>query len=119
MAQESVVKHETLFTDRSRAFVKVGNTWYDTNKELQPIVDQPFLAGRISEVLSYDEYVAQFGEKMSCIFDEVNDRTKSSGFLRKVVDEYYETGKASRVVRYGINVQRISMVADSFDDMDF
>jgi len=39
--------------------------------------------------------------------------------LRKVVDEYDETGKASRVVRYGINVQRISIVADSFDDMDF
>jgi hypothetical protein len=90
--------HEILFLNDSRAYVLVGDVWYDTNKELFPQVGASFLVGRISKVLTYEQYTEQYPESTNELYPIVNEKTISSGYIRKHTND---TG--DQLVKYGVN----------------
>jgi len=88
------MKHEILYLSRKRAYVLVNDTWYDTHIDTNPKVGQPFLLGRIEEVLDYDSYVEKYPESKDEIYPYVSDKTMSGGYIRRVLDG---------LVKYGVN----------------
>ena len=42
-------KHEILFLNSNRTYVRVEDTWFDTSRELQPEIGNSFLLGNIAE----------------------------------------------------------------------
>ena len=88
------MKHEVLFLNPSRAYVKVKDTWYDTHKDSNPQIGQGFLIGKIEEVLDYENYKEQYPESKTEIYSEVTDKTISGGYLRRVLDN---------MVKYAVN----------------
>jgi hypothetical protein len=100
------MKHEVLFLNSSRTYVRVNETWYDTTKESNPQIGQPFLLGKVEEVLDYDTYTEKYPESKDEIYPYVTDKTISGGYLRRVVDG---------MVKYAINpdVPRIGKELDS------
>lgn len=88
------MRHEILYLNSRRTYVRVSETWYDTNRYLYPEVNQPFLIGRIEEILSYEEYVNTYPESKDEIYPFVADKTVSTGYLRKVIDKQ---------VKYAVN----------------
>lgn len=79
------MRHEVLFLNPNRVYVKVGDTWYDTHRELNPEIGQSFLNGKVSEVLPYDEFRALFPDVKDEMYSQVSDKTISTGFLRRTV----------------------------------
>lgn len=88
------MKHEILYLNSKRSYVRVEDTWYDAHVDLLPEIGQTFLLGKIEEVLSYEQYVNTYPEVKDEIYPYIADKTISKGFIRKVVD---------KVVKYGIN----------------
>ena len=88
------MKHEVLFLNSNRAYVLVGDTWYDTTKESNPRVGESFLVGKIEKVLDYETYTKKYPESKQEIYSEVADKTISGGWLRRTVDG---------MVKYAIN----------------
>lgn len=88
------MKHEILFLNPTRAYVRVGEAFYDTHKDSNPEIGQGFLIGKIEEVLSYEKYKEQYPESKTEIYDEVTDKTISGGYLRRVLDN---------MVKYAVN----------------
>ena len=88
------MKHEVLFLSSKRAYVRVGDTWYDTTRESNPRVGESFLIGKIEEVLDYETYTKNYPESKQEIYNEVTDKTISGGYLRRVVD---------KMVKYAVN----------------
>ena len=111
------MKHQIMFANSNRVFVRVQDTWYDTHRELTPVVGQPFLTGRIEEILDYKEYTSQFGKKVHQIYDDIKDKTHSGGWLRKVASEPDGEGSSVSRVVYGINPSHQS--ADGYTSLDF
>lgn len=96
-------RHEVLFLNDNRSYVLVGDTWYDTHRDLAPQVGQSFLIGKIDQVLSYDEYKASYPESKEEIYFQVTDKTISGGFLRRVVGSNTENSHYDKLVRYAVN----------------
>ena len=97
------MKHEILFLNSSRCYVRIQDVWYDTHKEHNPQVGQPFLVGLVEEVLSYEAYKETYPESKTEIYYIVNDKTQSRGFIRKVEDKRMGEGSYERMVQYAIN----------------
>jgi len=106
------MRHEILYLNSSRAYVLVGDTWYDTHVELNPQIGNSFLLGRIEKVLSYSEYSETFPESKDEIISFVNDKTQSGGFLRKVSTERQPDKSFQRFVRYGVNPEASIVLND-------
>ena len=47
------MRHEVLFLNSGRSYVRLDDVWYDTSKEHDPQVGQGFLTGKIEEVLDF------------------------------------------------------------------
>ena len=90
--------HEILFLNENRAYVLVDDVWYDTNKELSPQVGASFLVGKISKVLTYEQYTKQYPESKNELYPIVSEKTISGGYVRKSVND---TG--DQLVKYGVN----------------
>lgn len=88
------MKHEVLFLNSRRAYVKVKDTWYDTHKDTNPKKGESFLIGKIEEVLDFETYTKNYPESKQEIYNEVTDKTISGGYLRRVVEG---------MVKYAIN----------------
>lgn len=88
------MKHETLYLNQSRVYVLVNETWYDAHVELLPKVGQPFLNGRIEEILDFQTYSERYPENKEEMFAYVSEKTAHRGFIRRVVDG---------VVKYAVN----------------
>jgi hypothetical protein len=88
------MKHEVLFLNLERAYVRVEGTWYDTHKDSNPEIGQGFLIGRIEEVLNYEQYREKYPESKTEIYSEVTDKTISGGYLRRVLNG---------MVKYAVN----------------
>lgn len=88
------MKHEVLFLNSKRTYVRVNDTWYDTHVENNPRVGEMFLLGRIEEVLDYDSYTNNYPESKDEIYPYVADKTISGGCIRRVVDG---------LVKYAVN----------------
>lgn len=88
------MRHEILYLNKGRSYVRVGETWYDTNTDLYPKLDQPFLLGRIEEILSYEDYSEKYPESKDEIYPYIIDKTVSGGYIRKVIDKQ---------VKYAVN----------------
>ena len=88
------MKHEVLFLNSSRAYVRIGETFYDTHKDSNPQIGQGFLIGKIEEVLDYEKYTKKYPESKTEIYNEVTDKTISGGYLRRVLDS---------MVKYAVN----------------
>lgn len=86
--------HEILYLNRNRVYVLVNDTWYDAHKDLYPQVGTNFLVGRIEKVLSYEDYTAQYPESKQEIFEIVNEKTISGGYIRRSVEG---------LVKYAVN----------------
>jgi len=88
------MKHEVLFLNPSREYVRVGETFYDTHRDNNPKKGDSFLIGKIEEILDYEKYTKKYPESKTEIYNEVTDKTISGGFLRRVVDS---------MVKYAVN----------------
>jgi hypothetical protein len=100
------MKHEVLFLNSSRAYVLVDNTWYDTTKESNPRIGEPFLLGRIEKVLDYETYTKKYPESKQEIYNEVTDKTISGGYLRRVVGGMVKYAVNPATPTVGSNVKR-------------
>jgi hypothetical protein len=91
-------KHEILLLNQNRKYVKVDDTWYDTNVELAPQVGANFLVGTIDEVLSFEEYAQMFPEsKMELLF-KASDKIPAGGYIRKITND-----GSGNIVKYGVS----------------
>ena len=97
------MRHEVLFLNSGRSYVRIDDVWYDTNKEHDPQVGQGFLMGRIEEILDFETYKEIYPESKTEMFYNVTDKTQTRGFIRKVSDLKYDTGDYGRRVEYGVN----------------
>lgn len=97
------MKHEILFLNSSRSYVRIQDVWYDTHKEHNPQAGQAFLTGLIEEILSYDQYKEAYPESKTEIYYIVNDKTQARGFIRKVEDRRMGDGVYERMVQYAVN----------------
>jgi hypothetical protein len=88
------MKHEVLFLNPSRVYVRVQDTWYDTHKDSNPQIGQGFLIGKIEEVLNHETYRESYPESKTEVYNEVTDKTISGGYLRRVL---------SGMVKYAVN----------------
>ena len=88
------MKHETLRLNEKRLYVLVNDTWYDTHVDLYPKVGQPFLNGRIEEILDYQTYTERYPEAKEEMFDYISEKTAHCGYIRRVVDG---------MVKYAVN----------------
>ena len=88
------MKHEVLFLNSRRIYVRVGDTWYDTHSETYPKVGDNFLVGKIEEVLDYSSYTERFPESKDEIYPYVADKTISGGYIRRGADG---------LVKYSVN----------------
>lgn len=102
------MKHEVLFLNSRRTYVRVGETWYDTHKENNPKVGHVFLLGTINEVLDYETYTETYPESKTEIFYTVNEKTQNRGCIRKVEDKKISEGEYARMVQYAVNPQQPS-----------
>ena len=91
-------KHEILFLNSNRTYVRVEDTWFDSSRELQPEIGNSFLLGNIAEVLSYKEYTERFPESQTELYPRISEKTNSGGFIRKVYKD-----SSSRSVAYSVN----------------
>jgi len=105
------MKHEILFLNSRRAYVRVEDTWYDTEKEHNPKVGQGFLLGMIKEVLSFEQYKELYPESKTEMFYEVVDKTHTGGFIRKVSDKKMMFGEYNRVVQYAVNPMQPTLIS--------
>lgn len=88
------MRHEILFLGSERVYVRVKDTWYDTAAEFMPEIGQPFLLGKIEEVLDYESYKEQYPESKDEMYPYVSDKTVSGGYIRRTMDG---------MVKYGVN----------------
>ena len=97
------MRHEILFLNSGRSYVRIEDVWYDVNKEHNPQIGNGFIMGNIEEILDYESYIEAYPESKTELYYVVNDKTQSGGFIRKVSDAKYSSGKYSRIVEYGVN----------------
>lgn len=88
------MKHETLHLNQSRLYVLVNDTWYDTHVDLNPRVGQPFLNGRIDEILDYSTYTERYPDANEEIHSYISEKTVHGGYIRRVVNG---------MVKYAVN----------------
>ncbi len=100
------MKHEVLFLNSRRAYVRVGETWYDTHKDSNPQKGDSFLLGRVEEVLDHEKYTKKYPESKQEIYNEVTDKTISGGYLRRVVDGMVKYAVNPATPTVGSNVKR-------------
>jgi len=101
------MKHETLHLNKSRLYVLVNDTWYDTHVDLNPKIGQAFLNGRIEKVLDYQSYTEKYPKASEEIFPYISEKTVHCGYIRRVVDS---------VVKYAVNpaIPRVSNIAGDY-----
>ena len=112
------MKHEVLFLNSRRSYVRIEDTWYDTNKEHNPKVGQGFLLGTIEEVIDYQSYKDKYPESKTEVFYIVNDKTQTRGYIRKVSDKKIGVGEYSRLVQYAVNVDQPTMMSKKDIDIN-
>ncbi len=105
------MRHEVLFLNSRRAYIRVEDVWYDTNKEHDPKVGQGFLLGQIKEVLSFEKYKELYPESKTEMYYDFVDKTHTGGFIRKVSDKKFLHGEYSRVVQYAVNPLQPSLIS--------
>ena len=104
------MRHEILFLNSGRSYVRIEDVWYDVNKEHNPQIGNGFIMGNIEEILDYESYIEAYPESKTELYYVVNDKTQSGGFIRKVSDAKYASGKYSRIVEYGVNPMQPVMI---------
>lgn len=96
------MQHEILYLNESRVYVRVDDTWYDTNKNLEPKVGAPFLLGRIAEVLSYDEYHNLYPGATKEIYQDINETVDREGYIRATLLKKLSRTSWIKTVNYGV-----------------
>ncbi len=99
------MQHEILYLNENRVYVRVGDTWYDTNKEFEPKVGAPFLLGKIAEVLTFNDYVSLYPGSTKEIFQTVNDSVNMDGSIRAAINKRVSRFSWVKMVKYGITKQ--------------
>lgn len=97
------MRHEVLFLNNGRSYVRINDTWYDTHKDHDPQVGQSFLIGKIQEVLDFETYTRKYPESKTEMYSYATDKTQSGGFLRKVSGEK-DSEYGGNTVQYGVNL---------------
>lgn len=111
-------KHETLYLNSTRVYLRVGETWYDSRADFGHKIGEQFLIGSIEEILTYSEYTDRFPDAKSELFAKVNDKTGPNGYIRKAT--YTATSDGGRIssVDYAVNPQQFSVIGNNFDIAD-
>jgi len=104
------MRHEVLFINSGRSYVRIEDVWYDMNNDHSPQIGHSFLLGRIEEILDYESYKEAYPESKIELYYVVNDKTQSGGFIRKVSDAKYASGMYSKIVEYGVNPMQPVMI---------
>ena len=96
------MQHEILYLNENRIYVRVNETWYDTNKDLEPRVGAPFLLGKISEVMSYESYKNLYPGSTEEIYESVNESITKGGYIRAAITKKLSRFTWAKIVKYGI-----------------
>jgi hypothetical protein len=100
-------------------------TWYDTNSKFveEKIikVGDVFLNGRITKILTYDNYVNKFSDTLAT-YDEVSASTDHKGYIRKVHDTKMQ-GRSFDMwyvpeVKYAVNMKRSELAILVREDLN-
>lgn len=111
-------RHEILYLNPTRAFIRVGDTWYDSRADFDHKIGDPFLIGRVEEILSYDEYTNLFPESTTELYERVSEKTNSGGYIRKATYTSANAGENQSLVEYAINPQQFIIEGNAFDVND-
>ena len=99
-------RHEVLYLNPSRTYVRVGNTWYDTRNDFDQQIGDQFLIGAIEEILSYKDYTKQYPKSKTEMGPKASDKTMSGGYIRKASSLIDANSKHMSIVEYGVNPQQ-------------
>ena len=96
--------------------VGTDETWYDTNKifieEGLTKIGDTFLNGKIIKVMDFSDYSKKYPE-VTAKFDEVNEETEHTGFIRKIGADRMKTNAhdnwSIEKVMYAVNPLRYTM----------
>ena len=102
-------RHEILYLNSSRAYVRVGDTWYDTRNDFDQQVGDQFLIGAIEEIMTHKEYTKQYPESKTEIGPKASEKTMSGGYIRKASSLIDANSKHISVVEYAINPQQFQI----------
>lgn len=111
-------RHEVLLLNSTRAYVRVGDTWYDTRSDFGQAIGEQFLIGTIEEILTYTEYKKKFPESKNEMWSRVNDKTNSGGYIRKASSKSDGVGSHDQLVEYAINPQQFTVERTRIDIAD-
>lgn len=111
-------KHEIMYLNSTRAYVRVGSTWYDSRADFDHKVGDPFLIGQINEILTHKEYTEKFPDSKNEQYSKVSDKTNSGGYIRKASSIITDAGDHQRIVEYAVNPQRLVIEANNFEIAD-
>lgn len=108
-------KHEIMHLNSSCVYLRVNDTWYDASNGFTYEIGDPFLIGRVEEILSYEEYTERFPESKNEMAQAVSEKTTHKGYLRKPATVLNPDGTKSRVVQYAVNPKQLI----PFDKLEF
>ena len=100
-------RHEILYLNASRAYVRVGDAWYDTRVDFDHVIGESFLTGYIEEILSFTQYKKQYPESKNPMADKVLDKTNGGGCVRRASSKISPDGYHYSLVEYAVNPQQI------------
>ena len=94
------MKHEILFLNDRRSYVRLGDVWYDTHREHYTKVGDKFLNGIVEEVLDYQSYLESYPDSKTEMYKQVGEKIQHKGTIRRVSDLH--------TVEYAINLIQAS-----------
>ena len=89
------MRHEVLFLNDRRTYVRLGDVWYDTHKEHDTQVGDKFLNGMVEEVLDYQSYTEAYPDSKMEMYKQVGEKVQHKGYVRRVSDAH--------IVEYAVN----------------
>jgi hypothetical protein len=107
--------HEILHLNPSRIYIRVGETWYDSRADFGHKIGDPFLIGRVEEILSYEEYTDLFPESTTELYERVSEKTNTGGYIRKASYVTKDGGGYESLVEYAVNPQQFIIEGNAFD----
>jgi hypothetical protein len=102
-------RHEILYLNPKRVYLRVGDTWYDNHADYKYQIGDRFLLGAIDEILTYDQYKKKYPHSKNEMGPKVTEKTGHQGYIRKVTGRCDEKGITTRYVEYAVNPQQITL----------
>jgi hypothetical protein len=103
------MNHEITFLNSKRQFLLLDNdTWYDANTAYTYYEEDPFLIGKVKQVMNYEEYTSAFPEASKIELKSAVSDFSSGVFIRCI---------KSGVVTYNYDSRKTMLNLNSSEDL--